>query len=309
MRTSSMSYCVAEFRKTKNPLFLIRAFRLLVSQGRVQEVVWNLYCSVFYGPSPVRMTPRRKLQPVLENFKPLLSVSDFLSRGKLIDVFGGEYAVRQLPEDFSGVRIEAVSCSQEILIMGEYGLPGKRIAVVTKSSCKIIKFYMGDPSVLHIHSLYRPANSKNILITTGEKAKYLDLWDLQGSSIAFGKRLRQSLAGYTAIQKVGGEYYLGTDFSQRPNYIENLDGKKYFFPEKAWKMFAMRFQQYQDRFLVSLNVEFPVFGGRYTLSIFDCVREEFVYCEYQDYRGPKEDSQALIQAVIAQRSHADELGC
>lgn len=87
-----------------------------------------------------------------------------------------------------------------------------------------------------------------ILITTGDSNKYLDQWEYRNKKLIFRKRLMNKLGGHTAIAAVNGDWYLGSDFSSRPNYIENIDGEKYFFPKIAYYMYVLKFITYQNRY-------------------------------------------------------------
>jgi hypothetical protein len=88
------------------------------------------------------------------------------------------------------------------------------------------------------------------------------------------------LAGFTAAVEVGGQCYFGSDFSNRPNFIEALGGAKYFFPEKAYKLHVATFHAVFDRYIVSVNQELTISGGRRTLSVFDTLTRRFVSCDY-----------------------------
>ena len=45
-----------------------------------------------------------------------------------------------------------------------------------------------------------------------------------GSEVRYVRTLMKRLAGFTAAAEVGGEYYFGSDFSGRPNFIKVLGG-------------------------------------------------------------------------------------
>jgi len=117
-----------------------------------------------------------------------------------------------------------------------------------------------------------------------------DLWVVEGNEIKFKKRKRRYLAGYTAALKVNDQHFFGTDFSGRPNYIETLDGKRYFSPAKAYKKWVFAFYGFSDRYIASLNTDLTSLGGQHTLSIFDAKNKQFIFCEYynrQDLIFPK----------------------
>jgi hypothetical protein len=252
MQPQSISQIIAKFNATKNPFYLAKAMLLVMDQRRIPELTYGLYCDLFCQPAEVKLHPHQAPSVIQSNCQPLLSRKDHLSRAELIEIFGDSYAIYDLPTNFAGARIETIVYDQDFLIIGEYGYFEKRIAYITHKSCVIHDYYTPDPDVKHIHAMYKAPSSCDILVTTGDTAKYLDVWGLQNGAIAFERRLKRSLAGHTAITQIGDAYYLGTDFSSRLNYIERLNGKKFFFPKRASRMFVLAFQSYQDRYLVSL---------------------------------------------------------
>ncbi len=302
MQPKSISQIIAKFNTTKNPFYLAKAVSLVLSQGRLHEVAYGVYCDLFCPPAVVKSPPNQALPALQNNFQALLGRKDHLSRAELIDIFSEHYAIHHLPDDFAGARIETIVYDRNFLIIGEYGYFQKRVIYVTPQSCVVNDYYTTNASVKHVHAIYKAPGSNDVLVTTGDTAKYLDLWSLQTGQFEFRKRLRNLLAGHTAITKIDHEYYLGSDFSSRPNYIEKLSGKKFFFPEKANGMFVLAFQPYQDRYIVSLNREILYLGGRHTLSVLDTVQEEYVYCDYVDYIAPETTDKALHWQAIAQRS-------
>ena len=96
------------------------------------------------------------------------------------------------------------------------------------------------------------------------------------------RRLRRYLAGYTAAVEVKDEYFFGSDFSNRANFIETLGGAKNFFPEKAYRLHASAFFPCLDRYIVAINKQLDLSGGRKVLSVFDVAKKEFVFCDYVD---------------------------
>jgi hypothetical protein len=243
-------------------------------------------------PSVVTSHALSTLQPILDSCESWLFIERILSRRELIDMFGEDYAIHSLPADFVGARAEAIVYDQGFLIIGEYGMRGKRVAYVTKTSCSISDYYTDDPRVDHIHAVHKSSSSEDILVTTGDAKKVLDLWRVRDGQFMFTRRLRKRLAGYTAITRIRDTYYFGTDFSSRPNYIERLDRRKVFFPDKAYKMWVAAFQQYEARYILSISG--LSFGGRQALSVFDTVAEEFIYCEYLDRVQPATETHARV---------------
>lgn len=221
-----------------------------------------------------------------------------------MDLFGEDYSVRCLPDDFISARIESIVCDAGVLIIGEYGKSGKRIAVVTEQSCVVNHFYGDDPLVAHIHSLLKTRDSDYVYVTTGDTAKYLDLWSLRDGEMMFRKRLKFSLAGYTAMIKIGSELLLGTDFTGRTNYVELLgSGSKIPFPNQMHGMHTIKFRQFKRRYLSCLSKRLDWLGGGFALSILDIEREEFVWCDLLKYQSPVLADRALHRTAIELRSH------
>jgi hypothetical protein len=139
------------------------------------------------------------------------------------------------------------------------------------------------PGVLHIHSIHL-YNESELLISTGDTKKLTDVWVVKGHDIEFKKRIRRYLAGYTSAITVNNQHFFGTDFSGRPNFIETLDGERYFFPPKAYKMWVYAFYGFSDRYIVAINYDLTSQGRREALSIFDAVNRQFIFCEYYSRR-------------------------
>ncbi len=307
MKSEVISTNIAEFKATKNPKYFIKAVMLLVKQGRVHEYLYGTYTKVFFKPSEVKLNDYKESETTQKIIELLLSSKELLFRDELISMYGKDYQVGKLPEDFIGARLETIVCKEDYLIIGEYSLQGKRIAYITRDSCVLNEFYSDDDNVRHIHAIYKSPDSDDLIVTVGDTAKTLDLWSLTDEGIAFKERKKKYLAGHTAIVKLGGEYYCGSDFSSRPNYIESFDenykGNKYFFPQKANRKFVLRFLPYLDRYIFSLNTEITSLGGRYTVSVFDTKLKEYVYCDNQEeYEQPKELDIELNKKAIQMRS-------
>jgi hypothetical protein len=307
MKSEVISTNIAEFKATKNPKYFIKAVMLLVKQRRIHEYLYGVYTKVFFKPSIVRANEYKETEETKKIIELMLSSKELLFRAELINMYGNDYMVDKLPEDFIGARLETVVCTPEYLIIGEYSQQGKRIAFINHDSCVMNEYYNEDSTVRHIHAIYKSPDSDDLIVTVGDTAKYLDLWSVDVSGIAFKERKKQYLAGHTAIVKLGGEYYCGSDFSSRPNYIESFDenyeGEKYFFPQKANRKFVLRFLPYLDRYIFSLNTEITSLGGRYTISVFDTKLKEYVYCDNQEeYVQPKEVDIALNKKAIEMRS-------
>ena len=288
MNKKSISQNIAEFKKTKNPFYLIRATILIIRQGRVDEVIFGIYCMLFFKPSQVFVRNDDELKECMNMVRAVAALDkerSFFTRDQLIEYFGDKYNMRALPLEFTECRSESIVQINNLLIVGLYGFTNASaaVAIISKETCTINNFYNELPGVLHIHSIHL-FNESEILISTGDKKKLTDLWVVEGNDIKFKKRIRKYLAGYTASATVNNQHFFGTDFSGRPNFIETLDGERYFFPAKAYRMWVFAFYAFSDRYIVSLNTDISSLGGQHTLSIFDAIKKQFIYCEYYSRR-------------------------
>jgi hypothetical protein len=279
-----------EFRETKNVGALLKALLLVFKQQRTLELIYGGYCHLVRRPSPVYPPEEdATLRSILKHCESVPHGN--VSRAGLIETFGAVFRVDLLPHDFESARIESIWHDETRLIIGEYGAR-PRLAHVTPEACTISDYYLQVPGVKHIHSILKYGDADEFLVSTGDSRKFLDLWSTSSLGLGFVRRLTKRLAGFTAAAAVNGEYYFGTDFSHRPNYISTLEGKKFFFPMKAYRLYANAFQVLCDRFIVSINTELDVAGGRKALSVFDTAQQRFIYCEYWQAADPDGSSRA-----------------
>ena len=306
----SIAQCLVKAKATWNPLYLVKAIYLLISQRRLIEVMYSLYNFICFPPSAVN-SPMISFSTLNDDSKwSLLYLKYVLSLEDICHVFADEYAVNLLPKDFSGARLEGIVLSNKLLIIGEYGWPGSRIAIVSQQALTINTYYEKISSVRHIHSICNGFNRGEILVATGDTAKYLDLCIVEDANISFLKHLHKSLAGYTAMLRMEDECLLGTDFSGRPNFLKFLsNGSKLPFPRKAYNMFVVRLVQYNHRYILCLSAELQCLGGRNALSVFDVEKQQFVFCDYVQYVEPETTNKMLCRTAISLRSIATgELG-
>jgi hypothetical protein len=269
---------VHEFRETKNVVVLVKALLLVLRQRRTLELIYGGFCHLFHRPSQVYSGCEvAALASILNQCESVPHGT--LSRTELIRRFGRTFKVALLPHDFQSARVESIWHDNRWLIIGEYG-EHPRVAYVTPELCVISDYYLHVSGVKHIHSILKHGDSGEFLVCTGDTKKFLDLWKASNLGIDFARRLSARLAGFTAAVTVNGRHYFGTDFSGRPNFLATLEGRKFFFPKKAYKLYVNAFQAFFDRFIVSINTEFRIAGGRKTLSVFDTTHQRFIYCEY-----------------------------
>lgn len=283
----TISENIVKFKESKNPFYLLKAILMVLKRGRTHELLWGIFCKVAYKPSQVvPQDVRYILEDFAENRK--IYKREFRKTEQLPEIYGDQYAVDKIPDYYFGTRIESLIEMDGALLVGEYGFDdnSSHIAVVTADSCTANDHYMHESGIRHIHALapYPEGSTdlvKQFLVATGDRLKVLDLWEMDSDTkaIRFVKRRKRFLAGYTAMKRVNGKYYCGTDFSGRPNYIETLEGKKFFFPEPAYTMFVVGFYVFDERYILSVNSELEDFGAKKAISIFDTQTETFVYCK------------------------------
>jgi hypothetical protein len=270
---------IQRFRDTGSVLALFKALALILRQHRTHELISGAYCSLFHRPSALRRTGQHQALLSLLQDTDAIAPQGILTRDEILARHRERFCVASLPADFSCGRSESIWDGGTHLIIGEYG-ESSRIAHITSDSCVVNDHYRHVPGVRHIHSIEKHGKAGEFLVSTGDSRKFLDLWVARGGAADFVRRLSKHLAGFTAAITINGECYFGTDFSGRPNWIETLRGAKYFFPQKAYRLHVTDFQAFLDRYILAINTELVVVGGRKTLSIFDTVSRSFLYCEY-----------------------------
>jgi hypothetical protein len=275
----SITELVHHFQATKSLPVLALLAATIVRQRRTVELLYGGHCSVFHRPSPVHLPEGAEVIERILNRHAEFAQHAVLYRDQLMRSYGDRVALGGLPASFLSARRESVWEENGRLILGEYG-EGARVACITESACVVNDHYQRIPGVRHIHSIQKYGGTGQFLVATGDGHKYLDLWASSGDEVRFVRTITKRLAGFTAAAEVGGEYYFGSDFSGRPNFIRVLGGPRYFFPEKAYLMHVAAFHVLFERYLVSVNKELNVSGGRRVLSVFDTRTRRFVYCDY-----------------------------
>lgn len=275
----SITELVHHFQATKSLPVLALLAATIVRQRRTVELLYGGHCSVFHRPSPIHLPEDAEALERILGRRAEFTQHAVLYREQLMRAYGDRVAMQGLPTSFLAARRESVWEENGRLILGEYG-EGARVACITASACVVNDHYERIPGVRHIHSIQKYGGTGEFLVATGDGHKYLDLWASSGDEVRFVRTITKRLAGFTAAAEVGGEYYFGSDFSGRPNFIRVLGGPRYFFPEKAYLMHSAAFHVLFDRYLVSVNKELNVSGGRRALSVFDTRPRRFVYCDY-----------------------------
>ncbi len=257
------------FRRTGNPRFLAGALALSLRQGRFSEMARSAVMELTTRPSSVP-SGGGECRNVIRRADPYLGCT--FTREDMIGRFGDGFL--ELPEDFQGTRWSGICRMGDLTVVGEY-FEGKRLFLLGNGRCLQLRWYLRQSDVRHIHSVVSLGD--DILVSTGDARKALDLWRLAGDEPVFVKRLRKHSAGFTGAAKLGGRLFFGTDFSSRPNWIET-DGKRFPFPRACYRSYVEAMQAVDDRFIVAVNRDKLVDKGRKVWSVFDAAEEKYVYC-------------------------------
>jgi hypothetical protein len=165
------------FRRTRNPLLLLKVAMLIVRQQRTLELLYGGYCHLVHRPSfvpPEAPSGNPTLINSILDRKSDLVHSGTVSRERLFQLYGGSFKVELLPPDFRCSRYESICRSGDCLIIGEYG-DDARIACVTSEGCNMSDHYRRVAGVRHIHAIHPYRHPGECLVSTGDGSKRLDL--------------------------------------------------------------------------------------------------------------------------------------
>lgn len=299
---------LARFRATGNPLYLMKAALLVLRQGRVRELVVGVYWLLRHRP-PATLPPcSAAVAQLVAAQLPRLFGRDHWSREAVVGALRGDraapLAAHRLPADFAGARREAIARAPGVAVVGEYGEGCRRLCLITADDCHVTTLYEGDPRVRHLHAVF-VAGDGEVIVTTGDSARYLDRWRIDGARLVFVRRQARSFAGHTAIARVGGRLFLGSDWSSRPNHIETDDGHRYAVPRPASHMYAVAFHVPDGRHLVTLHTSLSVFGRRCAVSVFDTEVRRFVHCDLSPEALLASDGDPAAAPIALRERHGD----
>lgn len=297
---------LARFRATGNPLYLAKAALLVVRQRRVRELAVSAYWLLRHRPPAALPPPSPAIAQLISDHLPRLLGRDLWSRDDIVGALRDDGTApldsSRLPADFAGARREAIARAAGFAVIGEYGEARKRLCLITAAGCHVATLYEDDPHVRHIHAVFA-AGDGEVVVTTGDSARYLDRWRIDGTRLAFVRREARALAGHTAIARVGGRLFLGSDWSSRPNHIETDDGRRYPVPRPASYMYAVAFHVPDARHLVTLHASLSVFGGRRAVSVFDTRVRRFVHCDLSPEAMAAHDGHAAAPPIALRAWH------
>jgi hypothetical protein len=265
-------------RDSRSAVSLAKGLVMILRQGRLLESAYGAYCLAIHPPSPLvpadASLPRDRIEGVILSRR---SQPQVVSKAELARSFGTLFPIDSLPDDFVARR-QSVVATDGWLVVGEYARESARLCFLTPGSCRVVDYYNRIGDVCHIHAIQK-AGDDRLYVMTGDTRKVLDLWSVRGEDIEFRERVIARLAGFTASVEVNGDYYFGTDFDLRPNYILRLrDRRKFFFPRLAYRQWSHTFDVVEDRYIVAINVTQDADRSRSRpATVFDTKREAFVY--------------------------------
>lgn len=174
------------------------------------------------------------------------------------------------------IRLHGVTQCGDSTIAGEYGEDRARLFLLTEERSTVCDYYDREPGVRHIHFVHA-LDERRFLVSTGDSKRVLDVWRIADGHLRLERRLMSRLAGFTSVATLGGETYLGTDFSSRPNYLLRLsDRRKFFLPKEAFLKWIWLIEPVENRFLVIGSQALDPIGGARSVSIFDAALGCFV---------------------------------
>jgi hypothetical protein len=303
-KVAGITVHLSNFKRTGNPVSLWKAGSLVIRQGRLREVLYGVRCFLTVRPAPVvaGSVPGESFKQVIRD---LLAIHHPILPSTFSPELRRKFPVHLLPPDLVTYTHIFAECD-DWMIVGEYA-ESARMYFLNHDSCTPIPYYTQIPAVRHIHSVHRLSDTQ-VLVSTGDKAKLFDLWDVNASGMTFSKRLMRQHGGFLSSAKVAGDDYFGTDFSERPNFIYRYrDGKKWFLPKPAFTKYVLRLRAVDDRYLVSLNTSLEALGGDRAWTVFDTRREEFIHAAAWTEKEATSPQPAVERSVRRRRAPAFSL--
>lgn len=168
-----------------------------------------------------------------------------------VDTFIELFKVFDLGTGFLVARDDLIATSGTTFVAGEYGQPGARILVRQGSQQRIYSPYSNDKGVWHLHAML-PVGGNRYLVSTGDRKKYLDVISIDLNGCEILERIHSHIGGHTAMCHHGDAIWLGSDFSERANYVCSLGSrKKYYLPTVCLKHYVVHLESLDaDRLLI-----------------------------------------------------------
>lgn len=150
--------------------------------------------------------------------------------------------------------------------------------VVVNSEHAIYQPYQKIVGVQHIHAI-ATLKAPYFLVSTGDTSKRLDLFRITGEECTLIRCISSSLAGYTAIHVKDHEVWVGSDFSERANFISNLSTEtyaetNYYLPKNCVREFIISISSYDESRLLVVTARLNQTYGH--ALIFCRLQREFI---------------------------------
>jgi hypothetical protein len=273
--SSIISERIEYFRQRRHPFYLLAAIRLIVSQGRLSELLFSLYCLLTLRPGKVKKALRNnEILDLMANAQRSFS-QIYLLRQKSLSEINMRLDIR---DKIKECLIHGYAVQGGSTLLGEYADDSAMIILYSSEGVRTFSPYEDDPGVRHIHLLH--LHDDAIFVATGDSRKYLDKFHFDSGELRFVRRILKRFGGFTAACSIGKHLYLGTDFSNRPNYIYCLQtGEKFGFPRPAFYQYCVLMLRIEERLILCLNISPPYAPPKKTVSIFDSESKRYVFCE------------------------------
>jgi hypothetical protein len=265
-----ISQRVLELRNAPSPARLYRLVATILAQRRTVEVAHGLACWTIHRPAPVVMTEFGEdlSSRLLRAAAQLAGATPAAWKGRF------PHIRRWLPQIV--IRSHGACRVGDFTVVGEYGERAARLFLLSGDALRSRDDYVHCAGVRHIHCVH-PLDDRRFLVTTGDSSRFLDRWVIERGRLRFDKRLMRFLGGFTAAARVGGEIYLGTDYSGRPNYLMRLsDHRRFYLPADGYLQWIVRMEVVADRYVLVLSKELDLLGSARAISIFDAGSDCFV---------------------------------
>ena len=185
-------------------------------------------------------------------------------------------------------RDDSVYRRDGFLVAGEYGKPGARFLIRMGGAEALCVPYVNEPAVKHIHALHHLGENR-FLVTTGDCRKAADLVDIDEGGIRRVKRLMRYRGGFTAITSHCGQIWVGSDLSERANFIAVLDGAKYFLPRESVKEYVVSMESLSNTKIEVITRRLGKYSGhriifctevnKFIASNSIKIEERYFYCD------------------------------
>jgi hypothetical protein len=229
----------SRFRLIGINLFLLGIFWQTVREGRLLELFISTWYMLNYWIRPVK---NPDADTGVSRFQQVFYKFDSPDHGVLV------------------ARSEGIYSNRHTTIACEYGWPGARILVLHGGREHIFNPYINQ-GVWHLHAIAYLGNSE-FAISTGDSKKILDIFTITPSSLIFRRRVVRFCGGYTGMTWHANDLWVGSDLSERANFIASIScGKKYFLPRDCIREYVINLRTLNDSLLLIITKRLHTYRG------------------------------------------------